>query len=171
MLLSNNQAEQRLGSPRNLANRFGSSAPTFITVHRPGRKADTPNMDKIKQNEIALRSRLGEKQGALAQEFNTTQARVSQLERGKSNSLDEEKLHEQLSKARDVAVDKLLTSMGLITSEKLNKENAQGLSRIAANMARVVEKTLPKESSDNNVQVIVYCPEQRSESSFKIVEV
>jgi len=170
MLLSNEQVDQRLSSPDNLALRFGSGVQERI-IHRPGRKTGVPNLEVVKRNEIALRSRLGELQADLASEFSTTQARVSQLERGKDKSLDEQALQQQLKEVRDIAVDKLMASMGLISDDKLSRENAQGLSRIAANMAKVMDRTLPREESQAPVNVIVYCPEQRSEKSFKTIEI
>jgi|SRR5579864_176822 len=172
MLLSSEEAEKRLSSPDNLANRFSkhSDAKT-IPIRRPGRKVDVPNLTPLQTNEIAFRSRLGERQGPLAREFNTTQARVSQLERGEAKSLDEDSIRERLSQVQDKALDTLMESLGLIDREKLKKESASGLSKIAAGMAKVVEATLPKDKADTNIQVVVYTPELRKEASFKVVDV
>lgn len=130
-------------------------------------------MDALKRNQIALRSRIGERQGQLAKEFSTTQARVSQLERGRDKSLDEDALSRELAAVGDIAIGKLMESLELIDGEKLGKESATGLSRIAANLSKVVDNTRAKNASETGpkVQVVVYCPEPRKEENFKVIEI
>jgi transcriptional regulator with XRE-family HTH domain len=110
---------------------------------------------------------LGEKQAELAKEFGTTQGRVSQLERGKDKSLDNAGINQAV---KDIAVEKLMESLNLITPAKLQKETAQGLSRVASNMAKVVNLT-QEQTKERDVTVIVYAPELRSEKSFKSIDV
>src|SRR5271155_2259706 len=99
MFLTNEQAEVRLNSERNLANRFSkfpdkqvpekvteiTQAEVIITekvIHLPGKTGI--NLSEEVRTEIATRSRLGESQPHLAKEFNITQANVSSIERGKT---------------------------------------------------------------------------------------
>jgi hypothetical protein len=71
--------------------------------------------------------------------------------------------------ARDRAVDKLLSAIGLITDEKMDKCKAPELSRIAADMSRVVEKTAPKQVN-SGVQVLVYAPTIKKEENYEVVQ-
>lgn len=95
--------------------------------------------------------------------------RVSQY-----SGVDEElqtKLDKNLGRARDKALDVLLESLDLMDTGKLEKEDARSLSTIAANVSRVVEKTLPKErDGTTRAQLIVYAPTQNNENRFEIVE-
>ncbi len=102
---------------------------------------------------------------------------VHQAKNGRVNQygdVDEElqkKLDKNLGRARDKALDVLLESLDLMDTGKLEKEDAKSLSTIAANVSRVVEKTLPKErDSASRAQLIVYAPTQVNENRFEIVE-
>lgn len=174
MLLSESEALERLSSPRNLANIFGqkkASDVIEIPIHRPGRKAGVPNLSPVERNEIAFRSKMGETQTALAQEFGTSQPHVSQIANGKDSSLDQDAISRRLSEVGDAALDKLVESLGLIDREKLKKETASGLSKIASNLSAVIERTQPKENVAQQTTVIVYTPELRKEASFKVIDV
>lgn len=81
------------------------------------------------------------------------------------------KLDKNLGRARDKALDVLMESLDLMDSGKLEKEDAKSLSTIAANVSRVVEKTLPKDRDAGvRAQLIVYAPTQVTEARFEIVE-
>jgi hypothetical protein len=78
----------------------------------------------------------------------------------------------KLNNIRDVAMDKLLASMGIIDDESLAEINAKDASIIAANMSKVVERTLPKDAEGGpKVQVIMYAPQQTNIESFQVVEI
>jgi len=90
---------------------------------------------------------------------------------GPENAALQEKLDKNLSRARDKALDVLMESLDLMDTGKLEKEDAKSLSTIAANVSRVVEKTLPKDREAGvRAQLIVYAPTQVNENRFEIVE-
>jgi hypothetical protein len=82
-----------------------------------------------------------------------------------------EKVSKGLNTARDKALDLLMRSLGLITDEKLENCNATTLSKIAADMSRVIEKTGDKNINvDMSTKVLVYKPRQVSEDEYEIIE-
>jgi predicted transcriptional regulator len=173
MLLTEEQANERLNSEKNLANRFSRSDEGRIeerVINRPGKEQGLGNLSPEAKNEIAIRSRLGESQVALANEFGVTQPTVSYIERGKTKT-DEEKVESAINQVRDKALERLMHSLGLITDDKLSGCSAKDLSTIASNMSRVVEKTIPRAEVDNKINLVIYAPELRQEKSFKTIEI
>jgi len=168
MTLTEEELNKRLNSPDNLANRFGVKE---IVLKRPGRKIGVPNFSPEEKQEVAERALLGERQNKLAAEFNMTQARVSQLENGEAKSLDQDALSSISQLAREKAVERLLESLHLLTPEKIKKESAYRVSCIAGNLSKVAYNLSDDKKSDANIQVIVYTPELRKESSFKVIDV
>jgi len=171
MHITREEAEKRLSSPENLARRFGNpDEPPVKHIPIKLRGKDRVNLSWEDRTEIAIRARLGENQSKLAQEFNITQGNVSHIETGRTQGVDDSKVNQALEVARDKAVDKLMAALGLITEDKLSSSSARELSVIAANMSRVVEKTLPKDSG-GNINLVIYSPELRTERGFRKVEV
>ena len=201
MILSEDAAKARLGSPNNLANRFRRSAPSECVVPVA---AETPNEDSelapsdfavVKsdvtiekmtrpgnpgyrlpvemKNVIATLSRSGVPQKALAEAFDTTQAEVSQIERGKVKSVDESIVEKKLFSVRESALDRLTQAVMGITDDKMSNVKATDLSNIAKNLAFVVERTAPRQDlpGGSAAQIIIYAPSLRDENSYKVVEV
>lgn len=186
MFLTNEQAEVRLNSEKNLANRFArgndkkvpekvteiTQAEVIITekvIHLPGKNGI--NLSEEVRTEIATRARLGESQTNLASEFNITQANVSSIERGRTKGIDEVKVEETTNRARDLALERLMQSLGLLTEDKLSGCSAKDLSVIASNMGRVVEKINPKTVQADNINFIIYAPELKQERAYETVEI
>lgn len=169
MLINDDQFNERLNSEDNIANRFNKKVNTVV-LHRPGRKSDVPNHSKEDKVDAVVLNRLGIKQETAAQLAGMSQGRVSQLN---NDPKIEEDVQAKLKPVRDLAIEKMLKTIGLIDDEKLSSCKAESLSNIASNMSRIVEKTLPKESGNNGAQInlTIYAPEVRNERSYKTVEV
>jgi hypothetical protein len=76
-----------------------------------------------------------------------------------------------IERVRELALDKLMESLGLLTEEKVKKSTARDISVVAANMSRVVENVTPKQVG-GNVQLVLYAPNRvANESDFAIVEI
>lgn len=199
MILSEEAAKARLGSPNNLANRFGRPVPSESVVPEA---AETPNeysemapssdprsavtIEKMTRpgnpgyrlpvevkNVIATLSRSGVPQKELAEAFDTTQAEVSQIERGKVKSVDESIVEKKLFSVRESALDRLTQAVLGITDDKMSNVKATDLSNIAKNLAFVVERTAPRQDlpGGSAAQIIIYAPSLRDENSYKVVEV
>ena len=192
MLLNDKQAEERLNSPNNLANRIAAfrqskklqlDEPSSTLSVSAGRQL--PRLPSQVREEIIERASTGlERQKDLAQEFGVTQAAVSYLKRTSEESAsiqsvcppnqavstpEQEKFLE--SSIKDIASQKMLLAMGLITEDRLEKMKATDLARISSDMAKVVRDVSPKVQSGTQINLVVYSPEVRSESSYKIVEI
>lgn len=201
MILSEEAAKARLGSPNNLANRFRTVTPSISESVVP-EAAETPNeysemapsseprsavtIEKMARpgnpgyrlpvevkNVIATLSRSGVPQKELAEAFDTTQAEVSQIERGKVKSVDESIVEKKLFSVRESALDRLTQAVMGITDDKMSNVKATDLSNIAKNLAFVVERTAPRQDlpGGSAAQIIIYAPSLRDENSYKVVEV
>ena len=148
-----------------------SLTPQVIEIPKKHLGQRGPEIPRETRNEIALRSRLHENQHKLADEYDITPAGVNNIKNGRVKGIDEAQVEKQLSHVRDKALERLMESLNLITSEKLTKCSARDLSNIAANMGKVVDKTLPRSNTSDNISLIIYAPEVRSEKSFKVHEI
>lgn len=192
MFKSEEQVNNRLNSDRNLANRFGkvsdpdpvqtSTIPPIEpeikkpdnvemkTLQQPGNKLGKKKLGLHQRNEIAIRSRLGETQPSLAQEFGVSQATIGAIERGRTK-VNEEIVEKQIDDAADLAMSKLLTSLGYIDNAKLSVLDPVKLSVVARNMSGIVNSIRQKDDNGPQVIVQIYAPELKKESSYKSLDV
>lgn len=108
---------------------------------------------------------------------------VRDLRNGKKGSSGFDKnLNDAIDKAtlaktktiQDVAMDKLLHTLGFITDEKLEKAEAREVAGVAANLSKVYSNLQPKETNNNggnHVQVVLFQPKPLSEKHFDVQEV
>jgi hypothetical protein len=174
MELSANKANERLTSASNLANRFGGKTSVVKTevLNRTGKKAGSFNFPPFLKTSIAIQARIGaEPQKDIAKSFGTVQTNVSAIKTGKTE-VDEETVEKVLGTVRDAALEKVMQSIGLITTDKLEETKAKDLSVIAANMSKVAANTIvDKGDKGTQVTLHVYCPEPKQESSYRTIEV
>lgn len=172
MFLNEEQANARLNNERNLANRFRVNEQTNIVeevIKRPGK--NRTNLTVEERTEIAIRTNLGELGTAIAEEKGITPQVVSHIKNGRIQGVDTQAVDKAVAEVRDKALDRLMASLDLISNDKLSGCSAKDLSLIAANMGRVVDKTIPKSDSPDKIQLVIYTPELRQEKSFESVEV
>lgn len=194
MFLTVKQAEERLNSEKNLASRFNKNndnnndnfgraikqpietyensqvvSISEKTIHLPGKIGI--NLSEEIRTQIAIRARAGESQPSLAREFGVTQANISSIERGNTKGINEDQVKKTIDSARDLALERLMQSLGLLTEDKLSGCSAKDLSVIASNMGRVVEKINPKTEQPDNINFIIYAPELKQEKSYKTIEI
>ena len=175
MFKTEEQIKARLGSEKNLVNRFGRQEPTVenvevIPLGNPGNK-EKPKLEPEQKDEIAFRARAGEKQKDLAVEFGVSQSAIGEIEQGRTK-VNEAEVNRRLDAVQDVAMNKLLESLGYMTTDKLDKCKATDLSSIAANMSKVVSNVRTKNNDSGPVvQVQIFAPELRNEKTYKTIEV
>lgn len=174
MFLNNTQAEERLKSSSNLANaEWLPKKPEVQIIEKvislPGK--NRVNLTKDERTEIAIETRTGEKQTVVARDRGLTQLAVHNITHGKVKGIDEKKVEETINEVKDRALSRLMTSLGLLTDDKLSGCSAKDLSVIASNMGRVVEKISPKETQPDNINFIIYSPELKQERAFEVVEI
>ena len=176
-MLTEDQILERIKSEDNIANRFNNK-PKLDYVHvEEKRSVGMPKGQKIVppslKNAIALLSRTKiDSQHNIGASFGISQPAVSNISTGKTHH-DIKKVEAQLTQVRDVAMEKLMVTLGLMTDDKLEGVKAIDLSKIASNVSLVVSRTLPKEEAptNQNIQLLVYSPVVKDESSFEVIEV
>lgn len=186
MFKTEDQIKSRLSSERNLVNRFGNgnsslptgSAPTIptpsnvtiIPLQQPGNIEGKKKLSIEQKNEIAFRSRSGEGQKILGKEFGVSQSAIGEIEQGRTR-VDEVSINKRLDEVQDVAMTKLLESLGYITSDKMEKLGPEKLSTIASNMSKIVGNIKQKDDNGPRVVVQIYAPELKNENSYKSLDV
>jgi predicted transcriptional regulator len=212
MFISEEQLNERLNSPRNLANRFrrgnaeiyrGNTAAekeapksgsekkesgriqplsaesggiTFKQIKRPGNCR--PWLSSEERTSIAISAaQSGSKQKDIAVAFGVKDSTVSDIVNGTrriqdtSRSADEIRIDAELNKVREKAIENLMSSLGLMTPDKVSSHSAKDISMICYNMSKVMESTITQEKATQQINLVVYTPELRNEKSFKTVEV
>lgn len=158
------------------SNLVSESKSRVLNKNRSGRLKGIPDFDPM-TNEIAGTLAHFDTQKNVARAFGMTQANVGLLENGRERKRDPElndRIERNLGIVRDKALDRLLSSIDLITEDKLESIGAKDLSTVASNLSRVVEKTLPKrEESRVNSQLIVYAPTilNSGEDKYSVIDV
>lgn len=139
-------------------------------LQQPGNRLGKRKLGIHQRNEIAVRARLGESQPVLAEEFGVTQATISAIERGKTK-VNEDIVEKQVDDVADLAMAKLLKSLGYIDNAKLSILDPVKLSVVARNMSGIIGNIRQKDDNGPQVMVQIYAPELKKESSYKSLDV
>lgn len=160
MVVNKEFIEERLKSPANIIHKgYGKSQ---------NKQPDQP--DFLREIEAGLVIQ-GEKQTDVARAFDVSQPVVSYAFTGKN--LDDDgkaRLQVRKSEVQDKALETLMTTLGLISKEKLEECKAVELSSVASNMSKVVEKMEGRQGQNNNV-LVIYAPKQKTEKDFETVAI
>lgn len=159
-------------------NRLQGRTAQVIPLPKMGRgsKAETPESlrnliagDSLNGNGTA--KEIANAYGVSQSSVNAYAGAATSTDRMVAGRLDE-KLLENNRKIGRTAQVKLSKAIQHITDEKLQAAKATDLSSIAANMARVVEKTTPKvlEGVTNN-NIIFYSPQQIRPENYEVIDV
>ena len=183
---------RRESDPRNLLNRIrkntdpietGPIEPEIVLpeteirkLHNGGRREGVPNLPLFLQTLAGVSDRIdGPTQ--TAEEFGITIAHASHLGEGKTspdhvNEELKEKIDEVSSSVSEIALKKLMKSLGLLTDEMLETvTKPKDLVDIASKMANVVERTREKKYEGDRTKILIYAPRIKNESEFDIIEV
>jgi hypothetical protein len=182
-MLSEFNIEDILSSGNNLINRMGVTSPSVELTRVIDGEVDSsavrveseqsrPRVPNAVKELIAITARVDGASSA-AKAFNVSDSLASSLKNGKASLPDESKakVERQVERIRDDAMERMLMSIGVITDEKLSTVSPVAASQIAANMSRVVEKMMPRDTGNgvtNNI--IFYAPRRREETDFEIIE-
>lgn len=112
----------------------------------------------------------------IAAQFGVSQSAVDQYKSGRvgnkpPNESRALKVQERQDAIKDVALDKLMGALGLLDGEKMAELSAKEIGRFANDMARVVTAVSPAASQGPPINFIVYTPEGRDESKYKVIDV
>lgn len=111
--------------------------------------------------------RQGESVHDVATHLNMTHMQVQGAKTSKKLARE---VQNSVDRVRELAIDKTLAALGLITPAALSDCDAVELSKVASNCARIVEKTSPQEKT-SQLQLVVFTPEQKKLSDFKTLDV
>lgn len=182
---SNINDEKRLDSDKNVLNKLNLDRTVgkveILPLHPGGRlKGAVTIPDPLKIIVGACAQVDTNKQ--VAKTFGLHPQTVSNIANGKRNNnrdtidLDlRDKIHRAsgaaIETARDLALARLMTSLNLITEDKLEDVKAIDLSTIARNMSAIHEKLGPKDTNVIQGNVIFYTPSQAKESDYGVIEI
>jgi hypothetical protein len=181
MFLTNEQANARLNSEKNLALRFAKDPDVQADVQTgntitekviPLSGKNRINLTKDERTNIAIATRTGAKtQTEVARASNLQLLTVNNIHSGKTKGIDEARVKEVTDSVRDQALDRLMASLGLLTDDKLSGCSAKDLSVVASNMGRVFDKIRDKVETPDNINFIIYSPELKQERAYDVIDI
>lgn len=166
MEISDQDLQRRLNSPNNLVNHLK-------TVH--GRGAGRPNLSE-EQRDVVGKLAHSMPLKEVAETIGVSVPEVSACKSGRIGgrvATPERKAARALfvEETKDSALTKVMEVLGLIDEGKLSDCTAKELSSIAVNMARVHSALTPVQAGiQNQVNINIYAPEQRTEDRYKVVD-
>jgi len=182
MFVNDEEGNKRLSSLDNLINRLNGQKNIkglkIKKIHNGGRPKDRENDTDDERAEIGIASLIHGPTKA-AEEYDTTISRASLLSKGiatHSNGPKEELVNKVIDKKEAIHQKALDIICGALESidDKIDKvSKPKDLAFIASSMAKVAERTSPKNSNNDNgpkVQVVVYAPRVRDSSEYEVVE-
>lgn len=167
MIINEEEALSRVNSPDNLTNKLKDIKSNIIVERLP--QSDGPrNIPPKVQQIIGVTSALTSSRDAAAA-FGVSHPMANNYANGETKAT-KNVVAERVATAHENALDAMLSSIALVKDRLADpdlKIKPTDLSKIAADMGRVIEKTSPKEGTGTRVQVLVYAPRMKSESEFE----
>ncbi len=166
MLIDTEELKRRVGSDRNILNNLARDTSVHRPAHPSVKRARIPTPLKVVAGVLARQ----EGNVTAAREFGISTSTVSRAKLGSDRSVADA-VDEASSRIRDLALDKVMASLGIIDEEKLENCGAKDASIIAKNLAFVAERMSPQTKSGTTVQLVVYAPQQREERQYNTIDV
>ena len=163
MLITYEEMQRRLNSSRNLVNKL-NILNSGVKVQQLPIKKHTPAANKDVKVAAATLVALGTPTKDVCSQFNLSPAQVY-------SAKDDPRVQSSIDRVRNLALDKMLIAMGLMTQEKFENATLKDLASSVSSLSRAVSSIAPKESGDNVVQFIVHAPQSKSLSQYKTIEV
>ncbi len=169
--ISSDEAIRRLKSPSNLAN--------LLSVQRPGKietilpSSRPPAAPPVSTEVKALSNVLSKLDGAdaAASALGLTPAQVRASSRSKNPEVIK-KTSATIERVRDLALDRLMDSLGLLDIDSLRAEPARNISAIAANMSKIVHNLAPSDvAASERRTLVIYAPNQREQKDFSVIDI
>jgi len=162
MFIDEKELLRRINSTKNLVNTVKEKPAETVVVKKPLREQSQQAPEGLKIIAASLIAQ-GEKPADVQQAFNLSAAQVNAE---KSNPA----VARTLDRVRELALDKMLLSLGLMTQDKFDNASLRDLSHVAADLSRVIERTT-KEDGSSKVQFILHVPETKSIAGYKVIDV
>jgi Holliday junction resolvasome RuvABC endonuclease subunit len=164
MIITEAEMHRRLNSSKNLINSLPPARPSAVRIeHQPMHK-NTPTAPAELKAVAATLVALGEKSVDVQSALGLSAKQVY-------SAKNSEAVKNTVDRVRELALDKMLIAMDLMSEEKFANANLKDLSSVAANLSRVVEKTSPRENAGTHVQFIIHSPQAKNLSQYQVVDV
>jgi hypothetical protein len=163
MVITEEEFKRRLNSSKNIINNLPVQNQRTVEIKREHIKREPISITENVAGAVA--SITGHVDEA-ARAFGVSVSQTARAARSKAAQEARERVNE-------LALTKLMQTLGLLTIEKMENSDFKSLAAGASALARVIDRLSDKESQTPNqsVQVMLYMPEQRNVSSYKVIDV
>lgn len=174
MFIDSNDALRRVEASKQILDASSSNGTRLEVIPRRTRGKEVPHFLRVAAG-VAARIDSGRSTAKVLDMDDKTVSGYANGRLGSGATLREDTVlkgavESILQPARDVALEKLMQSLNVITSDKLEKAGVNVASNVARNMAVIVEKTGPQRQNQPLVSLTVIAPQLRDERQYKIVE-
>jgi len=163
MRISNEELQRRLNSTKNLTNILSNRQPNAKVL--PMYKHTPPAPPEIKKT-AAILVGLGASVDSVKKELHLSDKQVRSATEQFADAVASAQ-----DRVRNLALDKLMIALGLMTQDKFENASLKDLSTSAAALAKVADKMQPRETQGDRVQFIVHVPQAKSLGQYKVVDV
>lgn len=165
IIVDESEALARVSSPNNLTNKLVEVRK--LHSNRTGRKEIPPMVTAL-----AVATSVVSTQKSAGETFGMTQGNVSYTKNHGKNEETQELIKKNVDTVHEKALDGMMKCLDFLNPKLENVKKATELASIASNLARVVEKTSPKDiTNSTNVKVVVYAPRERTEDEYESIAV
>jgi hypothetical protein len=105
----------------------------------------------------------------VAKSFDIAPITAHHAKESHGHSAARKKIDEKLAEVKDLALDKMLKSLGVIKDDKIEKLSVKGALAVAKTMADIVDKTTEKNQVVTPNQVLIYAPQIREDNDYSNV--
>ena len=175
-----NQSNKKLSAPNGHADshadsnsqsaatqKSGDQQPKIAVISQP-QAVRRPAVPPAIRTTAAILAESGEPIAEIAKQFQMT---PGQVQAARNSPILKQNIDRGVERIRDLALDKLMMALGLMTEDKFQNADLKDLSSTAANLSRVYERTGQRLEQQTNIQLIVYAPEQKPMSGYKVIDV
>lgn len=179
MRISQDDLMRRLGSKSNLVNKLGLKETKETKENESkrgndqtnrnncGRLSDKPNAPESLRKVASILSNAENNSSQVARNLHLTPGQVTYA---KEVFEKETKITEK--QVEDLALTRLMDTLGLLDPVCVAREKPKDISTIAANLSRVHSNLRAHESNErNNVSITIYSPKQRDLKDYETIEV
>lgn len=199
LIITEEEARQRLGNPENLANKHGfriqdeynkqrengpnndDDQPVSIRpINNGGRREGDTNVPPVIRATAALLAQSGEPTREVAQALGVSKTSVDQYKEGNTsfgrpNRELRSILKQNMEQVNEKAVTRLLKGLDFMdfeNNDKMAKLSYRDMSAILLNLGKLVDSKLASEGDTKDpTRLIIYAPAIRNEANFTVIEV
>ena len=163
MRITQEDLTRRLNSEQNLVNQLGLRlVPKPVAVNTPQIKGDIIRS-------VAGSLAIIDKPANVVKAFEMTPNQVHSAAHSEKATV-KEAVKASVSRVQELALNRLMESLNLLTPESLVGEKPRDLARIASDLSRVIDRTSPRDSIQHT-QLIVYAPQRLDVNRFQVVDI